>query len=94
MNTAVIITKTEPEIKAKAQKVAKDLGLTLSSLINAWLRQLIQTKAVTFSVESEKPSPYLVRMLKKADKEIKEGKVSPAFDDVEDAIKWLHEKSA
>ena len=93
MNTAVINIKTQPETKAKAQQIARDLGLSLSSLINAFLKQFVKTKKVTFSLDEE-PSPYLVKLLKKADKDIKAGKVSPAFDDVEDAIKWLHKKSA
>lgn len=93
MNIAVINIKTQPEVKAQAQRVARDLGLSLSSLINAFLKQFVKTKKVTFSLDEE-PSPYLVKILKKADKDIKAGRVSPAFDDVEDAIKWLHRKSA
>lgn len=93
MNTAVINIKTQPEVKAQAQRVARGLGLSLSALINAFLKQFVKTKKVTFSL-GEEPSPYLIKILKKADKDIKAGKVSPAFDDVEDAIKWLHKKSA
>lgn len=93
MNTAIINIKTQPEVKVKAQEVARDLGISLSSLLNAYLRQVIRTKKVEFDLREE-PSPYLVKILKKADKDIKAGRVSPAFDDVEDAIKWLHKKSA
>lgn len=93
MNTAVINIKTQPEVKAKAQEVARQIGVSLSSLLNAYLKQLVRTKKVEFDL-GEEPSPYLVRILKKADKDIKAGRVSPAFDDVEDAIKWLHKKSA
>lgn len=91
MNTAVIITKTEPEVKVKAQKVAKDLGLSLSSLINAWLRQLIKTKTVTFSVADEEPSDYFIQAINQSEKDLKAGKVSPRFDNAEDAIAWLED---
>lgn len=93
MNTAVINIKTEPKVKLKAQKIARQIGVSLSSLINAYLRQFIRTKKVEFDLEEE-PSPYLVRMLKRSEEDIKAGRVSPAFDDIEDAIKWLHKKSA
>lgn len=94
MNTAVIITKTEPEVKIKAQKVAKELGLSLSSLINAWLRQLIKTRTVTFSASSEEPSEYLKAVIKRAEENYKKRKTSPAFNDVEEAIKWLDDPEA
>lgn len=93
MNTAVINIKTQPEVKLKAQKFAREIGVSLSSLINAYLRQFIRTKKVEFDL-GEEPSPDLIKMLKRSEKDIKAGRVSPAFDDVEEAIKWLHKKSA
>lgn len=90
MHTTAIYVRTDPEIKAKAQKVAKELGLSLSSLLNGWLRQLIKTKTVTFRAVNEKPSKYLLEMVKKAEQDRKEGKASPKFDNAKDAIAWLH----
>ncbi|OGE64970.1 hypothetical protein A3I48_04330 [Candidatus Daviesbacteria bacterium RIFCSPLOWO2_02_FULL_36_7] len=90
MQTAAIYIKTDPKVKAQAQKVAKELGLSLSSLLNSWLRHVIKTKTVTFSAVNEKPSKYLLKMLKKAEKDRKQGKSSPKFENAEDAIAWLH----
>jgi addiction module RelB/DinJ family antitoxin len=94
MNTAVIITKTEPQVKVRAQKVAKDLGLSLSSLINAWLRQLIKTKTIVFSAADEEPTQYLLDALRKSEEDIKAGKISPSFDNAKDAIAWLEDPKA
>jgi len=47
MNTAVINIKTQPEVKAKAQEIAKEIGVSLSSLLNAYLKQFIKTNGVT-----------------------------------------------
>ncbi len=91
MNTAVINIKTEPQVKAQAQRVARDLGLSLSSLINGFLKQLVKTKKVTFSLEEE-PTPYLIKILKKADKDIKAGRVSPGFKTGEEAVAWLEKQ--
>jgi len=88
MNTAVIITKTEPQVKIKAQRVAKDLGLSLSSLINAWLRQLIKTKTVIFSAADEEPTQYLLGALRKSREDIKAGRVI-SFDTADDTISYI-----
>jgi len=85
MYTAVINVKTHPEIKTQAKKVAEELGFSLSSLVNAYLRQLIKTKTIVFSTVSEELSEYMITMLKQAEKEIKEGKVSPSFSNAKDA---------
>ena len=92
MNTAVIITKTDPEIKAEAQKIAKELGFNLSSLVNGWLRQLIKTKTVTFSASEEEPSEYLLTLIKQAEKDYKKGNTSPGFKEGKDAVAWLEKQ--
>lgn len=93
MNTAVIITKTDPEVKAKAQAIAKELGLSLSAIMNGWLRQLIRTKKVTFEAESYEPTPRLERVINKAEKDLKEGKhFSPRFKTGEEAVAWLEQQ--
>ena len=93
MQTAAIYIKTDPEVKAKAQKVAKELGFSLSSLMNAWLRQLIKTKTITFSVRDEEiPNEYFKQTLAKTRKNLKEGKGSPIFHTGEEAVKWLEDQ--
>lgn len=54
MNTAVINIKTDPKMKIEAQKVASDLGLSLSTIINGYLKEFTQKKEVTFSAVSKK----------------------------------------
>lgn len=90
MNTAVITVKTPADIKIQAQDAAKELGFSLSSLINAYLRQLIKTKTVHFSLEE--PTPYLLESLQASKRDVEHGYVSPGFTNVDDAIAWLHEK--
>jgi addiction module RelB/DinJ family antitoxin len=88
MNTAVINIKTEPEIKIKAQTIAKELGLNLSSVINAYLVQLIRTKTVIFST-TEEPTNYLLKMIANSQKEIKAAKITRKFKKTEDALGYL-----
>ena len=89
MNTAVINIKTQPFIKKQAQQVAKDLGFNLSNIINGYLRHFIRTKTISFSL-NEEPSKYLLQELKKSKEEFKKEKISPAFSNHKDAIKWLN----
>lgn len=46
----VINIKTEKEVKLHAQKLAKEMGFSLSAVINAYLRQFVRNKEVYFSV--------------------------------------------
>lgn len=87
MNTAVINIKIEPIIKRKAQRIAEELGFSLSSLINAYLRQLIRTKAVIFTAK-EKPTSYLLQALKSSREDIKKGQVV-SFGKADEALKYL-----
>ncbi|OGH18948.1 MAG: hypothetical protein A2868_03755 [Candidatus Levybacteria bacterium RIFCSPHIGHO2_01_FULL_40_15b] len=91
MNTAVIITKTEPATKVQAQRLAKDLGVSLSSLINAYLRQLVRTRRVEFDL-GEEPSSRLKKILRQAEKNWKSGNHSPAFKTGEEAVAWLEKQ--
>jgi len=89
MNTAVINIKTQPETKAKAQEIAKAIGVSLSSLLNAYLKQFIKTKTITFSAKEEIPNAHTLKVLKKAEENYKKGNTSPAFKTGEEAVRWL-----
>lgn len=93
MNTSStgIYIRMNSDLKEKAQTVALELGFSLSTLIKAYVKQLIKTKRVDFSLE-EKPSQYLIDSIKRAEKDIKEGKVSPAFKTGKEAILWLEKQ--
>jgi len=92
-NTAIVNIRTNAKIKSEAQKITEELGLNLSVVINAYLRQLIRTKTVSFSLDEE-PTDYLLQVLKESKKDIKKGFVSPAFDNAKDADKWLDNPKA
>lgn len=92
MNTTVINFKTDTKIKRGAQAVARDLGFSLSSLLNAYLRNLIRTRKVEFSDDVHlELTPWAKRMLKQSEKDTKAGFVSPTFSNADDAIAWLHD---
>ena len=92
MNTAVINIKTQPEVKAKAKEIANDLGISLTVLLNSFLKHFVKTKKVTFDLDDEEPSDYLISVIKKAEENRRKGKSSPVFDNAEDSIKWLEKQ--
>lgn len=94
MKTSVINFKTDSKTKKEAQKIAKEMGLPLSAIMNAQLRELVRTKTVTISTESYTPTPYLEKILEESEKEQKAGYVSPAFDTVKDMTAWLNDPEA
>lgn len=92
MNTAVINIKTEPKIKAEAQKVAKELGISLSVVINGLLKKFIKEKTVTFGEHDEIPNKQTMAIFKKARENRKKGLGSPIFDTGEEAVAWLEKQ--
>lgn len=72
MNTVINI-KTKKDLKQKAQKTAGDLGLSLSAVINAYLRQFVRNKAVYFSL-APTMTPELENLLGKIEYDIQRGK--------------------
>lgn len=90
MSYAVVTAKVDPQTKKLAMATANSLGIPLSVAIKAFLKQFIRTKTITFNATEEKPSRYLLNMVKKAREDRKLGKVSPVFDNAKDAIDWLH----
>jgi addiction module RelB/DinJ family antitoxin len=90
MNTASISIKTEPELKTQAQKLANKMGISLTDVINRYLKHFVNTKSIT--IDNEIPNEYLVRTLKKAEKDLYTGKTSPRFDNISDEIAWLEKQ--
>ncbi len=90
MNYAVVATKVDPQTKKEAMETAKELGMPLSVVIKAFLKQFIKTKTVTFSARDEEiPNARTLKVLKKAEENYKKGNTSPAFKTGEEAVKWL-----
>ena len=86
MNTAVV--NINPTIKRQAQEVADEIGVNLNVVINSLLKQFVKTKT------QEIPSSYLKKALRESKADIKAGRVSPSFDNADDAIRWLNDSNA
>ena len=95
----MINIKADREVKIKAQKVAKYLGIPLSLVINNYLRDFIRTKEVHFSLNRDTlplgtPEgvlrPSVKRRLARIHNDIVAGRnVSPAFHIAEEMDRYL-----
>ncbi|HEX9722108.1 MAG TPA: hypothetical protein VGA53_02485 [Candidatus Paceibacterota bacterium] len=90
MARAIINIKADPVVKTKAQKVAKELGMPLSTIINGYLSQFIRTKEVHFTLEGIL-KPSVQKRLDRLHQDVRDGKniVGP-FEDAEEAIRYLN----
>jgi len=86
---AVINIKTDKEVKKNAQELARALGLSLSDVINASLRNFIRTREVIFS-DIPTMTPELEKLLDTVDKDIKEGRNIVTFKSIEEFDKYLN----
>ena len=69
----VITVKADKEIKEKAQKTAREMGLSFSTVINGLLGEFIERKEIRFSAPYQM-TPKLERRLGKIEKDLKTGK--------------------
>jgi addiction module RelB/DinJ family antitoxin len=88
MDTSVVNVKVDPEVKKQAQRVADELGLSLSAIIKAQLKQLIRTKTVNVSALEENPTEYFVQLLKEAEADVAAGRVL-SFDSPQEELEYL-----
>lgn len=95
MRNEIINIKTDSATKKQARKIAEKLGLSLSTVINGYLKQFIRNQEANFSAEpNEKPSQWLISELRQAKRDEEQGYVSPAFDDTLGAVEWLKNRKS
>lgn len=92
MSYTVVSAKIDPQIKKEAMATANAMGMPLSVVIKAFLKQFIRTKTITFSIRDEIPNEHLKSVLKQADENIKQGKHSPVFQTGEEIVAWLEKQ--
>jgi antitoxin component of RelBE/YafQ-DinJ toxin-antitoxin module len=86
MNTAILNIKTDPETKARLKEFAAQLGLPVSALVNAQIKQILRSGRVELSA-GETPTPYLQGLIKKAEGDYKADRnVHGPFDNADDMI--------
>jgi addiction module RelB/DinJ family antitoxin len=87
MHSTILSIKTTKELRDAAKATAQELGVPLSTAINAFLKQFVRDKELTLSVR-ETPSPYLKKVLEEAEEELQ--KPHKTFSSAEELMKDLN----
>ena len=90
----VMSFKVDKDVRDRARKVAKKIGVPLSMVVNRQLKQFAKDQRIEFG-EPLVPNAKTRKILDEALRDIREGredKFSPAFTNAGDAIRWLHSK--
>ena len=85
----ILNIKTDKVLKDSAKELARELGVPLSTAINAFLRQFVRDRELTLS-DSYSPSQYLRGILAESERELKQGKVKGPFVGVDKLMKSLN----
>ncbi len=89
MVKTVLNVKTDKDIKEAAQKVAKEIGVPLSTVVNAYLKEFVRSQSVTFTT-SPRLRKEIIEIFEQAESEPLTGKEnSPIFDNIDDAFDYL-----
>jgi len=84
----VISVKLDKDVKDSAQEVAQSSGLTLSTLVNAYLRQVAATRRIELYAP-EQMTPHLAELIAEVEAELKSGKVSKPFHSADEFLNDL-----
>ena len=85
----VLNVKTDKDTKEKAQSLARYLGVPLSTVVNAYLKEFVATGALQIARETEL-RPEVQKRIDQGIKEAAKNKnISPKFTRAEEAITWL-----
>lgn len=91
MSKVLINIKADKEVRDNAREIANNLGLSLSAIINASLKQFIKNREVQFS-DKHTTTPYLEGVISNVEMDLKNKKnLSKTFSasDTEKMDKFL-----
>ena len=89
MTKTVLNVKTDIEVKKAAQKLAKEMGVPLSTIVNAQLKQLISERQISLRAPLI-PNARTRRIIDKARADFRKGKnISPIFSSGTEMDAWL-----
>jgi len=87
----ILNVKVDKEEKEKAKQIASEMGVPLSTIINAHLREFIRTRKFSISLEP-RLKPKVEKELRNALKDYKNNKNIISFKSADEARKYFSKK--
>jgi len=88
MAKTVINIKTDPQTKRELKEFAAELGVPVSVIINAQIKEALRSRTITLSTSFE-PTPYLKKILRQVERDLKTGKNITRTNGIEQALAHL-----
>ena len=66
MTKTILNIKTDPQTKLQIQEFAAELGVPVSVIMNAQIKQMLRDRKIMLSTELE-PTPYLVKIMEQVE---------------------------
>jgi antitoxin component of RelBE/YafQ-DinJ toxin-antitoxin module len=88
MIKTILNIKTDPATKQQLQMFASELGVPVSVIINAQIKQMLRDRKVVLSTELE-PTPYLVKIMEQVEEDLKSNKNMTKAMNTKEAVAYL-----
>lgn len=88
MNTTILL-KTDKALKDEASRVAREMGVPLTTVMNAYLRQFVRDRSISLSIEPQLSSKKLRELIAISDEMDKGKNIGFTTDDPEKLFKHL-----
>jgi len=73
MTKTILNIKTDPSTKQQIQEFAAELGVPVSVIMNAQIKQMLRDRKIVLSTELE-PTSYLEKIMEQVEDDLKIGK--------------------
>ncbi|MBI2592488.1 hypothetical protein HYW36_03375 [Candidatus Saccharibacteria bacterium] len=87
--TIILNIRTDPQTKQQIQEFAAELGVPVSVIMNAQIKQMLRDRKVVLSTELE-PTPYLEKIMREVEADLKTGKNITRTNSLEEALDHLN----
>lgn len=88
MNNATLNIKVDPRTKQEIQDFAAELGIPVSAMINAQIKQMLRDRSIVLSTHLE-PTPYLEKVMRQVERDILAKNTSRPVTNQEELLEHL-----
>ena len=82
-NTANLNVRIDPELKAQAENLFSDLGMTLTTAITVYFRQAVRENRIPFEIKRDDPTRATAAALREAEAIARDGQTKGYTDPAE-----------
>jgi antitoxin component of RelBE/YafQ-DinJ toxin-antitoxin module len=73
MTKTILNIKIDPSTKQQIQEFAAELGVPVSVIMNAQIKQMLRDRKIVLTTELE-PTPYLEKIMEQVEEDLKTGR--------------------